>query len=144
MKQIIISTIVFMAALQATAQPFAGIHINNIGAGLQAGVETNNIRLTLGMNHPLRSTENPTLYYGTVGYVYNFSDEEPISVSLHGGFAYSKRQDFTKYDSANGPIEDVSKFTGMFNCEVGKQWHTGVLFIHAGYADKVFAGSTLR
>jgi len=71
------------------SQAFLGLHGNSLGVGLHAGVESNNVAFTVGFNKPVFSSELPLLVYSTVGYVYKFSDDNPFSISLHGGGAYS-------------------------------------------------------
>jgi len=75
MKNIILFFLVF-TTIASKAQTFAGIQFNSIGAGMQLGVQSklnadnegisgNAVIMTLGMNHPIRKNENPTLYYFT-------------------------------------------------------------------------------
>lgn len=129
-------------AMNSHSQVFLGFQANSIGAGLHLGVQSDNIQFTVGMQHPVFKSENPALLYSTVGYSYKLSDNDnPFSIGLHGGFAYSQRKVVAKdyYSSV-----DYKEFIPMGNLEIGKQWHKGVLFANCGYASKVFYGIGIK
>lgn len=141
MKKSLTILLIMAASIKGYTQAFVGIHGNSLGVGVHAGVESNCIAFTAGFNNPLLSSTTPRLFYSTVGYVYKFSEDDPFSVSLHAGVAYSKAKVVSK---DYGTVLPVNKFVGMGNIEVGKQWHTGVLFVNAGYTGKLYYGLGIK
>lgn len=130
-----------MIIAKGHSQTFLGIHGNSLGIGLHAGVESGSIAFQMGYNKAVFSSTTPTFFYSTVGYVYKFSEDDPFSISLHGGGAYSQ----SKWVSKDyGTVIPINKFVGMGNLEVGKQWYKGVLFANCGYAGKLYYGIGIK
>lgn len=142
MKKLSISLIMIIIWCNASSQVFTGIQFTNIGAGLNIGVESNNIAFTAGMSHPLIKSENPALYYSTVGYLIKWGDiDNPWSVGLHGGGAYSSKKVIAKDLSSS---VDKNEFKGIVNTEVGKQWYKGVLYANVGYVGVLYYGISMK
>lgn len=151
----------------AITQPFFDIQMTNIGAGLNAGLQLSNpengissnaVLFKLGMSHPLRNAENPTIYFIAVGYNYSFGDEYAFAVSLYAGGAktnYNRNYEEGYVQTPGGPdpgplpepvegIEKVSTTAAYLNLELGKHWGTGKVFITTGYCVKPFYGIGIR
>lgn len=131
-----------MIIAKGHSQAFLGIHGNSLGIGLHAGVESGSIAFQMGYNKAVFSSTTPTFFYSTVGYVYKFSEDDPFSISLHGGCAYSMSKTVSK---DYGTVTPVNRFVGMGNVEVGKMWYQGVLFANGGIVgNKVYYGIGIK
>ena len=147
---------IVLSAINATAQPFIGMQVNSIGAGLHAGYQSHinsddegisgeAILFTIGMNHTLLSSTNPSLYYSTIGYVYSFGgNQEAFNISTSAGIALQTYKDFTQYDLGTGPINSVKEIKPYYNIELGKDWYKGRLYINAGYSKTIFFGIGIK
>lgn len=139
------TAIFLILSLNVNAQPFAGIEAGTKGAGINIGYLGNNIEVKAGTNLSLYRATTPALFYASLGYQINLTNQDADNWSLTPsiGYSYSKHEDFTEWNNG-GEIIKVENFTPKYTLELGKDKHIGRIYINANYAGYSFYNIGIR
>ena len=140
MKKLLIYLSVSLISIISYSQAFIGVQINSMGAGLNLGIEVNNVSVIAGYNMPFLKATMPGLYYLETGYTYKFTEQEPFSVSMYAGAAAAQSKIILK----DNTTLDNNRVVPIVNLEIGKDWNTGRLFVTCGYATKLYYGVGIK
>ena len=141
MKKATILTVMIIASKLCFSQVFAGLNLGSSHAGLSAGIESNNVAVTVAMNHSYYKTEVPSYYSMQVGYIYHFTEENSFVIGGHAGYAYAK----SKVIKDNVVDKELNEMKGVYTLEAGKNMHTGRLSLTCSYlSSRLYYGVSIK